>query len=147
MGSSMGGWEEAQVKRAQEVSWGILCSQKKQNPSYPQGNDNCEGTADVPEVLTRSTLVPHGSIVQHSHSSPMADLLLGASRTEVSAPIFQHYYWDKVTKPLPPWCLHTPDIILAVVTHITWGTPPGAQHQHQQPCPCATCQGGLSGTV
>lgn len=42
-------------------------------------------------MLTRSTLVPHGFIVQHSHSFPMPEppvLLLGESRTEVICPHF-----------------------------------------------------------
>lgn len=91
MGTSTGGWEEAQVRRAQEVFWGILCSQKKENPTHPSGNDNCEGIADVPEVLTKSTLAPHRSALLHSHSSPTPGppvLLLRASRTEVICPHF-----------------------------------------------------------
>lgn len=55
----------------EEVFWGIPCSQKKQNPTHPSGSNSCEGIADVPEVLTGSTLVPHRSAVHHSHSSPV----------------------------------------------------------------------------
>lgn len=39
------------MRRAQEVFWGILCSQKKQNSIHPRGNGNCEGIADALALL------------------------------------------------------------------------------------------------
>lgn len=76
VGSGVGGWQVVQMRRAQEVFWGMHCSQKKQKATHPRGNGNCKGIADT-SALLRSQQQTQGvpcfltdCIVQFSHSSP-----------------------------------------------------------------------------
>lgn len=60
MGSSVGGWQVVQMRKAQELFWAMHCSQKKQKPTHPQGNGNCKGIADT-SALLRSKQQTQGS--------------------------------------------------------------------------------------
>ena len=106
MGSSVGRWQVVQVRRAQEVFWGMHCSQKKQKPTHPRGNGNCKGIADTSALLSsqqRTQGVPAfltDCIVQFSHSSPhtrtATHVLLRASRKRSDLlPFFNSGSWTK----------------------------------------------------